>query len=140
MKLLIQVFVIFESTTPIDNDDDTTDYEVIEHIKEIRSRRYEINNISDLERTLNNASADIELQIANAKLKESGLTLKGIKKITINYDRYNPTRGGSYIELPKYIGVKGACINIQNEDDKCFKYSVQCVFFIKCTKQHTQNV
>ena len=94
MQILIQAFVIFETTTPIGNDDGTTDYEVKEYIKEIRSRRYEINNVSDLEKTLNNASADIELQIANAKLKESGLTLKGIQNITINYDAND---GNGYI-------------------------------------------
>ena len=41
-----------------------------------------------------------------------------------------PTRGGSYIQLPKFIASKKACINIKNEnDDNCFKYSVQCGYY-----------
>ena len=47
-------------------------------------------------------------------------------KIKFNFDKYNPTRGGKFIPLPKWVQSKKACINIQNEDDKCFKYSVQC--------------
>ena len=39
------------------------------------------------------------------------------EKIRINYDKYNPTRGGSFIELPKWIQDKKASINIQNEDN-----------------------
>ena len=46
--------------------------------------------------------------------------------IKFNYDKYNPTRGGSYIELPKWVSLKKACINIKNEDDNCFKYCIQC--------------
>jgi hypothetical protein len=31
--------------------------------------------------------------------------------------------GGSYIELPEYI-KKRACVNIKNDDEKCFKWSI----------------
>ena len=62
-------------------------------------------------------------------MKQSKLRPKGIDKIVIHYDRYNPTRGGSYIELPKWIADKKSCINIKNEDNKCAKYSIQCGFY-----------
>ena len=47
-------------------------------------------------------------------------------KIKFNFDKYNPTRGGKFIPSPKWVQNKKACINIQNEDNKCFKYSIQC--------------
>ena len=34
-------------------------------------------------------------------------------------------RGGSFIELPKWIQDKKVCINIQNEEHTCFKYCIQ---------------
>ena len=71
-------------------------------------------------------ASDIETQIEVKAFHKSNLRLKGIDKITIQYDRYNPTRGGSYIKLPDWISNKKACINIKNTDNKCFKYSVQC--------------
>ena len=39
--------------------------------------------------------------------------------------RYNPLRASSFIELPKSIKDKHACINVQNNDDnKCFLWAV----------------
>ena len=31
---------------------------------------------------------------------------------------------GSYIELPKVIQNKKACVNVQNKDDKCFMWAI----------------
>ena len=42
------------------------------------------------------------------------------------YNKYDPTRAGKYINLPKWISLKKACINIKNKDEKCFKYAIQC--------------
>ena len=135
MKILISVFVTVESY-----DDDSDEWVELEKRVEIRSRRYEICNLSDLQDTLNNASADIILQIQNAQLTKSNLRIKGIDKIVVNYDRFNPTRGGSYIELPKYIADKKACINIKNDDNKCFKYSVQCGFYKTYEQKNPQEI
>ena len=33
-------------------------------------------------------------------------------------------RSGSYIETPEWIKNKGAAINCQNDDDKCFRYAI----------------
>ena len=37
---------------------------------------------------------------------------------------YRPLRASSYINLPKYIADKKACINVKNKDQKCFLWSV----------------
>jgi len=137
MKLLISVFIILEHII----EDENGNLERIEtYIKEVRSRRYEIYNNTDLKETLNNASADIELQIINAQFEKSNLTITGIDKIIINYDRFNPTRGGSYIKLPEHIAFKKACINIKNKDNKCFKYSVQCGFYKTYDLKNPQEI
>ena len=94
-----------------------------------RSRRYEILNTDDVLDVLTNMTQDIIRQIHSSYLQKSGLKIDKINKITIHYDKYNPTRAGSYIELPKWVSSKKACINIKNEDNKCFKYCVQCSVF-----------
>ena len=114
MKILIVVDLILD-----EGDED-------EVIRQVQSRRYDIYNSDDLKNSLNNMAKDIEIQIETKQFHKSGLVIRGIDKITIQYDRYNPTRGGSYIELPEWIANKKACINIKNKDNKCFKYSVQC--------------
>ena len=34
--------------------------------------------------------------------------------------------GSSYLDLPFWTKNKKACMNIQNDDNKCFMYAVQC--------------
>ncbi|VVC30199.1 Ribonuclease H-like domain [Cinara cedri] len=44
--------------------------------------------------------------------------------MNINMYKYNPFRGASYIQLPKFISDKKVIINIKNEDNKCFLWSI----------------
>ena len=104
----------------------TTDDLTKQHIK---SRRYEITSSEDIPYVMSQMATDIEFQIEKMELSESGLVWLEIEKIRINYDKYNPTRDGSFIELPKRIQDKKACITFQNEDNKCFKYCIQCGVF-----------
>ena len=39
-------------------------------------------------------------------------------------DRYTPIGGSSYIPLPKALMMKKAIVNMKNNDDECFKWSV----------------
>ena len=56
--------------------------------------------------------------------KGSGWYFKEVKRLEIHIVEYKPMRGGSYIPLPELIKQKNAIINIKNEDDKCFRWSV----------------
>ena len=108
MKIIIDVDVLFdhhETETP-------TKFTM-------RSRRYNILNIADLKKALDNMPKDIELQIENSELTRSGFIINKVHKINIHYDKYNPNRAGKYMELPEWISTKKACINIQN-DELCF--------------------
>ena len=104
--------------------------------RRLRSRRYNIHNPDELNTVLNNIGHDIETQIEITEYIQSGLVLGQVEKLVISYDRYNPTRGSSFIPLPDWVANKKACINIKNEDDLCFKYSVQCGFYELFKKDH----
>ncbi|XP_022810632.1 uncharacterized protein LOC111347672 [Stylophora pistillata] len=39
-------------------------------------------------------------------------------------NKYTPVKGSSYIKLPKHLAKKMAIINMQNEDEECFKWCV----------------
>ena len=41
----------------------------------------------------------------------------------INFHKLSLTRGGFYIELPKWLKSKKAVINSQNKDEECFKWA-----------------
>ena len=125
MKIALEVFGTYRSKKTGEEIRHTT-----------RSRRYEVTNAEDLPKVLSQMATDIEIQMDKMELSESGLVIKQIDKLTFNYDKYNPTRGGSFIALPKWVQNKKACINIKNTDNMCFKYSVQCGVYKIYEKDH----
>ena len=124
MKIIVEVDLALKNT---DNE---------EIRRRLRSRRYNVHNPEEINSVLNNIAHDIEVQIEIAELTQSGLVLLQVQSLVISYDRYNPTRGSSYIPLPDWVANKKACINIKNNDELCFKYSVQCGFYEIYKKDH----
>ena len=54
----------------------------------------------------------------------SGWYFKEVISFEIHTVDYKPIKGSSFISLPVFIKRKNAIINIKNEDDKCFLWSV----------------
>ena len=54
----------------------------------------------------------------------SGWTLVNIESFTIHIAQYRPLAGSSYIETPRNLAGKHALINVENEDNECFKWAV----------------
>ena len=91
----------------------------------VRTRSYTIIHSDELKEALKNMRNDIGAIILDMALYQSGLMVVKVKEIHMMYSKYNPTRAGKYINLPTWISLKNACININNKDDKCFKYAIQ---------------
>lgn len=56
--------------------------------------------------------------------RESGWSIDQILKIEFNTVEFTPLLGSSYLPLPLKIAKKQAVLNIQNDDKKCFLWSV----------------
>ena len=54
----------------------------------------------------------------------SGWRFVRVIKLVLHTTRWEPLNGSSYIPLNSYLANKKALINMQNEDDKCFMWSV----------------
>ena len=54
----------------------------------------------------------------------SGWMLKRVVRLDITLSRLRPLRGSSHIKLPKFIAKRNALINVNNEDEECFKWAV----------------
>ena len=52
------------------------------------------------------------------------MVLAEIYLITLKISQFNPLQGSGYQELPKFLAKKKAIINIRNNDERCFGYSV----------------
>ena len=102
--------------------------------------RFNIHNEDELTEAIEDSVKQILLQIEKLEALASGLKFKGIVSITIHYDKYDPTRAGKYIALPKFVKLKKACVNIKNKDNKCFKYCVQSVVYDILSKVHPEEM
>ena len=137
MKLNIRTEGLFEKP---EFDDGGNELGSQELVYALPSTRFNISNEDELTQALEDSVKQILLQIQNLEASASNLRFKKILTITIHYDKYDPTRAGRYIELPEWIKLKKACINIKNRDQKCFKYCIQSVVYDKISKHHPEEM
>lgn len=62
--------------------------------------------------------------IEDLRVSGSGWRLSSIIELTVANNSCEPMRGSSYLPLPPYVASKGAAINVQNSDQKCFQWAV----------------
>ena len=55
---------------------------------------------------------------------ESGYTFDSIKKLTVKMFKYHDIRASSYCKLPKSFCYSKSIVNIQNNDNYCFLWSI----------------
>lgn len=55
---------------------------------------------------------------------ESGWTIESVSHLEINIAKFSPLKAGSYIPLPKSIQNTKSCLNIKNNDEYCFLWSI----------------
>lgn len=67
---------------------------------------------------------EIVKSVENAELNGSGLALNRIIELHVQICSYEPLSGSSYIETPKKIKLKKAVVNVQNNDQMCFKWAI----------------
>ena len=68
---------------------------------------------------------EIEEEIQKAQDAEgSGWVFKKVEKLVLHTTRWDPIKAGSYIDLPPFLKNKKAIINMKNQDEKCFMWSV----------------
>ena len=68
---------------------------------------------------------EIEEEIQKVEEAEgSGWVFVEIIDLTLHTSIWDPLNAGSYIDLPKALKDKKAIINMKNQDDKCFMWSV----------------
>ena len=68
---------------------------------------------------------EIMEEINKAEMAEgSGWMFVKVEKLVLHTTRWEPVNAGSYIELPQELKNRKAIINMKNQDDKCFMWSV----------------
>ena len=82
----------------------------------------ESTDVSDI---YNEMVEEIEEEIQKVQYAEgSGWQFMSVEKVVLHTTKWDPINAGSYIDLPPFLKNKKALINMKNEDDECFKWSV----------------
>lgn len=79
---------------------------------------------TDLNTYCKNAFDKLLTEQSEHQGKGSGWSLKSIIGLELRINKYYPLRGCKHISLPAFIANKKAVVNVKNQDDYCFKYSI----------------
>ncbi|XP_046585666.1 uncharacterized protein LOC124292570 [Haliotis rubra] len=106
----------------------------------LRTTNYWVTNSSEIDEQLAEAFQKLYTSSQEFQAEGSGWMLDGIIHLEVNTAEYVPLSASSYIPLPKYVAEKKAVLNIKNNDQKCFIWSVLAGLHPLDRKQHPERV
>ncbi|KAJ8868717.1 hypothetical protein PR048_030256 [Dryococelus australis] len=79
---------------------------------------------TNLEEYYTNSISKIIAEMGAFEAKRSQWVLNRIFKLEVRINKYVPFKDSSYVDLPEKIKTKQAVINVKNNDQKCYLWSV----------------
>ena len=70
------------------------------------------------------AFTDIEKRIEKWTREGSGWTVTKVLNVYLDFAKYTPLKGSSYLDLPDKLKSKKAIINVKNKDQQCLKWAL----------------
>ena len=84
---------------------------------------------TDLDESIEDMHREIVQKITEHEGRGSGWSLLEVISMDLRVHKHGyGDRGSSYIPLPKSLASTLSCINVQNEDNECFRYSMLAKF------------
>ena len=74
------------------------------------------------------------------KMKRSDFEFDGVNFLYYDFNKKSIYRGGSNIDLPKWLKDKKSTINPKNNDDKCFQYAVTLALNLNNIDNHPEII
>jgi hypothetical protein len=91
----------------------------------ISSRRVSATNKDELFAKLQSSIDLIKQKIPDLEARNGSMWIfKKVLTLDLHIGRYQPLKGSSYVALPEKLKLKNAIINVQNDDNKCFKWAI----------------
>ena len=88
-----------------------------------------ITNRSEIQPSIEEHFEELQNKIDAFIRNGSGWIIQSIDQVDIHIAKYTPLTGSSYLALPNFIESKKACINVKNEDNRCFAYAVTSAIY-----------
>ena len=91
----------------------------------VSSRRESATNKGKLLAKLQSSIDLIKQKIPDLEARNGSMWIsKKVLTIDLHVGRYQPLKGSSYDPLPEKLKLKNAIINVQNDDNACFKWAI----------------
>ena len=74
------------------------------------------------------------------KMKVSDFAFDGVNYLYYNFNKISISRGGSYIDSPKWLKDKKSTVHQKNNDNKCFQYAVTLALNIDEINDHPERI
>ena len=96
---------------------------------------------SETDQIVDGMIANMKFQIENPALLNSRFVFDEFLYLDINFHQLNLTKGSSYLPLPDWLVRKKVIVNLHNDDEECFKWSVIAVEKVGMKDpQHVSNL
>ena len=73
-------------------------------------------------------------------MRGSEFAYDSVDALYYNLNKISLSRGGSYIDSPKWLENKKVTINPKNNDDKCFQYALTVALNYEQVKDHPEKI
>lgn len=106
--------------------------EIIEETKFFNTRNEVIMQSTDINQWFDeNVTDRLLVKVEEFEQRDSGWTMHEIVNLVVNINKYEPLRGGlcTWVTLPQDIQKKKAVVNIKNNDEFCFLWSVTAALY-----------
>ena len=91
-------------------------------------------DIADIDENVSNFIHRLEANIDSYTENGSGWRFEKFFRVEIKLMQYKPVTGNKFLPLPPYIAKKQAVINIKNNDEKCFLWSILAALYPQIEK------
>ena len=73
-------------------------------------------------------------------MRGSDFIFNGVNYLFYDFNRVSISKGGSYIESPKWLKDKKCTVNQKNNDNKCFQYATTLALNFNKINKHPQRI
>ena len=74
------------------------------------------------------------------KMRDSDFAFDGVNFLYYDFNKISISRGGSYIDSPKWLKIKKSIINTKNNDYKCLQYAVTLALNLDKINKNSQRI
>lgn len=99
-------------------------------VKSIVTKNRQLFGATDLEEWYDEHVVETTLtDLEEFQERDSGWALLRILNLLVNINKCNPMRVGCWMEMPRFIRLRRAVVNVRSEDSACFAWSVVAALY-----------